>query len=108
MFDVFFLSLALIVMVIAAFIIRAVRLTNASLRSASRHQNLMHAEVARRVIEEMRAKDVRCGRCGGQTFALLETEDRYRCETCSLEFEGPAHIPNVAFEDGLDAPRDPR
>ena len=92
-FDLFYVSLALIVVTIAAFIVRAVRLTNASLTMAARHVDLTNPDVARSVVEQIRGRELRCLRCGGQTFARLGTENRYQCESCHFTFTGPAHIP---------------
>ena len=91
--DLFDVSLGLLVLAIVVFIVRAVRLTNASISNASRHLNLTQSEVARRVVDEIRATDVPCQRCGLQTFAMLGTGDRYTCETCDFEFQGPPHMP---------------
>ena len=91
--DLFYVSLALIVVVIAAFIVRAVRLTNASLALASRQVNLTNPDAARAVVDQIRGREVLCPQCGGQTFALLGTENRYQCESCEFAFEGPEHIP---------------
>ena len=91
--DLFNLSLALIVVAIAVFIIRAVRLTSASVALASREVNITNPDVARAVVDHVRGREVLCPRCGGQTFVLLGTENRYRCEICDFAFEGPAHIP---------------
>ena len=93
MIDLFNVTLALLVLVIVAFVVRAVRLTSASISTASRHLNLTRPDIARRLVEEIRAREVPCERCGRQTFALLGTEDRYKCETCHFEFQGPAHMP---------------
>jgi ribosomal protein S27AE len=92
-FDLFFVLLAVLVVVIIAFIVRAVRLTNASIANASRHVNLTNPDVARSLVDRIRQREVPCPRCGGGTFALLGTENRYRCDLCHLDFEGPPHIP---------------
>lgn len=91
--DLFNVSLALLVLAIVAFVVRAVGLTKASISNASRHLNLTQPEVARRLVEEIRARNVPCERCGQQTFAMLGTGDRYKCETCHVEFQGPPHMP---------------
>jgi hypothetical protein len=93
-FDLFYLLLVAPVVIIVAFIVRAVRLTNASIATASRHVNLTNPDVATSVIDQMRGRELPCPQCGGETFALLGTGNRYTCEVCHVEFEGPAHIPS--------------
>ena len=92
-FDLFYLSLAVIVVAIAAFIVRAVRLTKASLAAASRHVDLTNQDVTRSLVEQIRGRELSCPRCGHDAFALLGTVHRYKCDICNSEFEGPAHIP---------------
>ena len=95
MFDLFYLLMAGLVVTIVAFIVRAVRLTGASIERAGREIPLSQPGVARRVVDEMRSRDVRCRRCGQPTFAMLSTRNRYKCENdmCAFEFEGPGHFP---------------
>jgi ribosomal protein S27AE len=95
----FYVALGLMVTVIAAFIARAVRLTQASLRTASRHVDLTNPDVARSVADEIRRREIPCPRCGGETFALLGTGNRYECEICHLTLTGPAHIPGSSPQD---------
>jgi formamidopyrimidine-DNA glycosylase len=95
----FYVALGLIVTVIAAFIARAVRLTQASLRTASRHVDLTNPDVARSVADEIRRREVPCPQCGGETFALLGTGNRYEREICHLTFIGPPHIPGSSTQD---------
>jgi ribosomal protein S27AE len=87
------------VLVIAAFIVRAVRLTNASLAMAARHVDPTNPDVARSVVDQIRGRNPRCPRCGEQTFALLDTENRYKCESCDFTFTGPAHISGSTAQD---------
>jgi hypothetical protein len=96
--DLFNVTLGLIVVVIAAFIVRAVRLTHASLAMASRHVNLTNPDVATSVVDQIRGREVLCPQCGGRTFALLGTENRYQCESCDFAFKGPAHIRGSSLE----------
>jgi ribosomal protein S27AE len=91
--DLFHVSLAALVVVIVAFIVRAVRLTNASISTASRHVNLTNPDTARSLVDRMRERELPCPRCGHDTFAQLGTGNRYTCHTCHFDFEGPAHIP---------------
>ena len=98
--DLFYVTLGLIVVTIAAFIVRAVRLTNASLARASRHVNLTNPDVATSVVDQIRRSELLCPRCGGQMFALLGTENRYQCESCHFDFTGPPHVPGSSSRDG--------
>ena len=96
-FDLFYVSLmAVIVVVVIAFIVRAVRLTNVSLATASRHLNLTNPDVARSLVDRICRLDLPCPRCGHDTFTLLGTENRYKCDTCDFDFEGPAHITGLS------------
>jgi hypothetical protein len=94
MFDWFNLTILALMVTIVAFIVRAIRLTNASIERAGRDLPLSRPDVAGRAAERIRSLDVRCTRCGQSAVALLGTTNRYRCEgeTCRLEFEGPAHF----------------
>jgi hypothetical protein len=91
--DLFTLALVILVVTIVAFIVRAVRLANDSIARASRDAPLSRPDVARRMADEIRARDVRCPRCGAEASAVLGAEHRYTCDVCTREFEGPAHIP---------------
>jgi predicted RNA-binding Zn-ribbon protein involved in translation (DUF1610 family) len=91
-FDLLWVVLAILVAVIVAFIVRAVRLTRAKLATASRHLNLSNPDVARSVVDRMRGQELPCPRCGQETFARLGTENRHTCDACGGDFEGPAHI----------------
>jgi hypothetical protein len=97
--DFFNGTLGLMLAVIAAFIVRAVRLTNASLARASRHVNLTNPDVATSVVDQIRGRELLCRRCGGQTLALLGTENGYQCESCDFVFKGLAHIPGSSRQD---------
>jgi len=43
--------------------------------------------------EQIRSQDIRCMRCQGQAFAMLGTDNKYKCHSCDFEFEGLPHIP---------------
>jgi ribosomal protein S27AE len=92
-FDLFFVLLAVLVVVIIAFVVRAVRLTNASIATASRLVNLTNPDAVRSLVDRIRERESTCPRCGAETFALLGTENRYKCDLCNLDFEGPPPIP---------------
>ena len=94
-FDLFYLLIAALLLTIVAFIVRAVRLTKASIARAGRDLPLSRPNVVRRVVDQLRSVDVRCRRCGQPTFVMLGTRNRYKCENdmCRFEFEGPEHLP---------------
>jgi ribosomal protein S27AE len=94
--DLFYVAIGLLVVVIAGFIVRAVRLTNASIAMAARDVDLTNPSVARSVVDQIRERELPCPRCGGPTFAALGTDTRYKCESCHSTFEGPRHIPGSA------------
>jgi hypothetical protein len=91
--DGFWVLVVLIAAAIVAVIVRAVRLTNASIADGSPRVGLQTAEAARSLVHEVRGRDVRCPRCRQDTFALLSTSHRYKCDSCAFEFDGPTHIP---------------
>jgi hypothetical protein len=92
-FDLFGLALAALIVTIIAVIVRAVRLTCASIAAASRDIPLSQPDVAMRLVNQIRSLDVRCPRCGQPACTALGTGNRYLCENemCRQEFEGPAH-----------------
>ncbi|HEY5617667.1 MAG TPA: hypothetical protein VIK60_06960 [Vicinamibacterales bacterium] len=94
-FDLFYLLIAALLVTIVALMVRAMRLTKASIARASRDIPLSRPDVVRRVVDHMRSVDVRCPRCGQPTFAMLGTRNRYKCENdmCRFELEGPEHFP---------------
>jgi hypothetical protein len=94
MVEVIYLLIGGIAVVIIAFIVRAVRLTNATIAEAAHSVPLSQPEALRRVVERLDKLDVRCPRCRHATRMLLGTTNRYACEDdgCEFEFEGPAHI----------------
>jgi hypothetical protein len=94
--DLVYVAIGLLVVMIAAFIVRAVRLTNASLAMAARQVDITNPDVANSVVGQIRGTELLCARCGGPTFALLGTENRYKCEDCDSTFTGPPHIPGTA------------
>jgi DNA-directed RNA polymerase subunit RPC12/RpoP len=96
--DLVYVAAGAMALAVVAFIVRAVRLTNASIASASRRVDLTNPDVARSVIRALDERDVPCPRCGHETFALLGTETRYKCDSCNFEFDGPPHIPDPAPE----------
>jgi hypothetical protein len=94
----FDIALAVLIVAIVFFIVKAVRQTRAQidhhLRGTDpRRRDEIARDLAARVREQ--GDRVRCVRCGGSTFMLLGTENQYRCESCDATFEGPPHLPPV-------------
>ena len=93
MFNWFNMIVAVMVGGIILFIIKAVRQTKADidqrLKNVPAHNR---DEVAMKLAKEIRSQDVRCARCGKQTFNMFGTTNMYKCHTCNYEFEGPPHI----------------
>jgi hypothetical protein len=90
----FNLVLAALVATVVVMIVRAVRLTKATIAQASRDLPLSRPDVATRLAERIRERRVACERCGrDDTFAMLGTDTRWKCDSCQHEFEGPAHLP---------------
>jgi ribosomal protein L37AE/L43A len=88
-----------IVVVIIAFIVRAVRLTNAAVTAASQDLHLSNPDAARSLVDRTREREVPCPRCGNDTSLRLGPENRYKCDTCDLDFEGPAAFRVRLFTD---------
>ncbi len=93
MLNWFNIILAVMIGGIILFIIRAVRQTKADIDK--RLKNVVPSkrdEVARQLAEKIRNQDIRCMRCGRQTFNMSGTTNMYKCHSCNYEFEGPTHI----------------
>ena len=88
MFDWFNLLLISFVLLVVVFIALAIRKTMGEMTRSG-----ISGDEARRLAEEIRSRDVRCPRCDRQSSALLGTNNRYKCDTCNHEFEGPEHMP---------------
>jgi ribosomal protein S27AE len=73
-------------------IARAVRLTKATIERARPSVALSQPDQVERAVDRLRRIDVRCPRCGEQTVAMLGTRNRYRCEQCAVELDGPEHL----------------
>jgi hypothetical protein len=95
----FYVALGLIVSVIVAFIARAVRLTQASLKTAARNVDLTNPDVARSVADEIRDERYRAPGAEGRRSPFWGTGNRYECEICHLTFIGPPHIPGSSPQD---------
>ena len=87
--SLFNILLAALVVVVAALIVRAVRLTSASLEDASRHVDLTQPDAASDLARTIRALEVPCPGCGGAASTVLGARGRYRCDSCRSEFDGP-------------------
>jgi transposase-like protein len=90
MLDWFYIVLGIMVVVIVVFIVNAIRMTNAEIHK--KLGPLPDEWKMKKVVEEIRKRDVPCPRCGKQTFAMLGTQNRYKCDVCNYEFEGVEHI----------------
>ena len=96
MFNWFNMIIAVIVGAIVLFIVKAVRQTKADIdKRLEGVDPAKRNEIAKSLAEKIRSQDVRCTRCGKQSFALLGTNNQYKCHTCNFEFEGPPHIPDI-------------
>jgi hypothetical protein len=103
-FDLFYAVLAVIVVVIVAVIVRAVRLTNASIATASQNLHLRNPDAARSLGDRIRERELPCPQRGDEMFARLNTENRYQCDACDADFEGPPHIQSNPGSTGLTGP----
>ncbi len=93
--SVFNIMLALTILVVVVFIIRAVKQTKSELDKKLEGVNrLDRDEMAKKMVKEMQERAVRCPKCQGQTNALLGTDDEYKCISCNHKFTGPAYIPD--------------
>ena len=90
MLDWFNIILGIMVVVIVGFIVNAVRKTNAEIHK--KMGPLPDGWKMKKAVEEIRKRDIPCPRCGKQTFAMLGTQNRYKCDICHYEFEGAEHI----------------
>lgn len=93
MFNWFNMILAVIIGGIILFIIKAVRQTKADIDQRLKDVSPdKRDEAAMKLAKEIRRQDVRCTRCGQQTFNMSGTTNMYKCHSCNYEFEGPTHI----------------
>jgi ribosomal protein S27AE len=99
-FDWINLSIAGLAVVIAVVIVRAVRQTRATIEGARPFVPLSQPDAVERAVDRLRRIDVRCPQCGGQTVLMLGTRNRYRCEQCAVELDGPDHLATDAGPTG--------
>ncbi len=93
MLNWFNIILAVMIGGIILFIIKAVRQTKADIDKRLKNAApSKRDEVARQLAEKIRNQDIRCTRCGRQTFNMSGTTNMYKCHSCNYEFEGPTHI----------------
>lgn len=92
----FYGAIGALAVAIAVSVARAVRLTKAAMAESGADPNRMSGEAAERLVERIRNLQVPCPICGGESFALLGTGNRHKCESCDHEFTGPAHVPRQA------------
>ncbi len=96
MSDVFNLILVMVVGAVFLFIIKAVRQIKSDMDRRLRGVDpAKRKEFAEKLAGQIRDRDIKCTRCGKQSFALLGTGNQYKCHTCNFEFEGPAHFPDL-------------
>ena len=96
MFNWFNLLLALIVGTIIVFIVKTVKQTQSEINKnyKGKYPAEDSIEQAKQLAEQIRGQDVKCQRCGRQTFMMLGTNNKYKCYDCNFEFEGPEHGSN--------------
>jgi ribosomal protein L37AE/L43A len=91
--DWFNIILAVMVISIVLFIVNAIKKTKADIDNRFKRTTPTERERAmKKLVEEIRGRDIRCSRCGEQAFALLGTGNKYKCEACNHVFDGPEHI----------------
>jgi DNA-directed RNA polymerase subunit RPC12/RpoP len=87
MLDWFNITLIALVLGIVSFIVLAVRKTINQIKKTG-----VSGEDTRKLAKRIRERDVRCPRCNRQSSAVLGTQNRYKCDSCWHEFEGPEHM----------------
>ncbi|MGH8015392.1 MAG: hypothetical protein ACREBV_04310 [Candidatus Zixiibacteriota bacterium] len=87
----FYLIPTIICLVIAYFIYDAVKKTKTKME---KKLGPAPSELAmRQMLEEIKKRDLpKCPRCNCEAFAILETDSKYKCESCQYEFEVVLHI----------------
>jgi tRNA(Ile2) C34 agmatinyltransferase TiaS len=92
MFDWFNIILAVMVISIVLIIVNAIKKTKADIDERFRRTTPTERERdMKRFVEEIRARDIRCNRCGEQASALLGKGNKYKCKTCNHVFDRPEH-----------------
>jgi transposase-like protein len=81
----------ILVLVIVIFIFRAVRQVKAKIE---RKLGPAPSEMAmKQLLDQIKSRELpKCPRCQNETLAMLETDSRYKCESCQFEFDGPPHF----------------
>lgn len=77
-------------------IVRSVRQVNSQIQGKLRGVDpRKREEVARALAAQVRSRvnRVKCPRCGGLAFAMLDRDPWWKCDTCNWEFEGLEHLP---------------
>jgi ribosomal protein L37AE/L43A len=90
------IAIAVLVAAIVWAIVRSVRQVNAQIEGKlrgvdPRKREALMRELAARVRSQ--ANEVRCPRCKGMAFAMLDRDPWWKCDSCNWEFEGPEHLP---------------
>lgn len=93
MLDWFNIILAVMVISVALFIVNAVKKTKAEIDKQFRRTTPTERKgTMKKLVDEIRGRDIRCSRCGERSFALPGAGNHYKCDTCNQVFEGPEHI----------------
>lgn len=85
------LAIAALVLVIAVVIVRSVRMVLFEVDPKRTRGRGLRRDEASRLTERLKSLDVRCPRCREESFLVLGSTDRYKCERCRHEFTGPSH-----------------
>ncbi len=82
---------AIIILVIAIVIYKTVKKMKAKI---VKKLGPAPSELAmQQLLEEIKGRELpKCPRCQSETFAILETDSKYRCNSCHYEFESVLHI----------------
>lgn len=90
------IGIAVLVAAIIWTIVGSVRKVNAQIEGKlrgvdPRKREALMRELAGRVRAQVNR--VKCPRCDGLAFAMLDRDPSWKCDACHREFEGPEHLP---------------
>lgn len=90
-FDWVNLAFALIVLAIAYSIYRTIKQTRAKIE---KKLGPAPSEMAmKQLYDQIKNKELpKCPECGGESFAMIDADYKYKCDSCHHEFEGAAHL----------------
>jgi len=104
MFDGFNLILVVVIGAVVLSIVKAVRQVKSDVDRRLRGVDpAKRNEFAEKLAGQIRSRDIKCTRCGKQSYALLGTGNQYKCHTCNFEFEGPSHFPDQIDGSGYSS-----